>query len=132
MTHLLDTSAFLAYFFGEAGMESVREILANPEFKVGMCAVSATEFWARLKSENQEASFASEWAEYRELFELAVIDEQVCMKSVELRSLASGRLPTVDSLIAACAANHQAVLIHRDPHFLCIPDSQLRQEYLGE
>jgi predicted nucleic acid-binding protein len=131
MTHLLDTSAFLAYYFGESGMERVRDILADPECKVGMCVVSATEFWARLKAENHDNSFSAEWTEYRELFELVEVDELVVLKSVELRGVASGRLPTVDSLIAACAANRNAVLVHRDPHFQNIPETHLQQEFLG-
>ena len=131
MTHLLDTSAFLAYYFGEPGMERVRDLLADPACKVGMCVVSATEVWARLKAENHESSFSAEWTEYRELFELLEVDELVVLKSVELRAAASGRLPTVDSLIAACAANSNAVLVHRDPHFQNIPEPLLRQEVLA-
>jgi len=131
VTHLLDTSAFLAYYFGEAGMDRVRDILADSEYKVGMSVVSATEFWARLKAENHETVFPDEWTEYRELFELVEIDETVALKSVELRGAAEGRLPTVDSLIAACAANHNAILVHRDPHFQNIPETHLQQEFLG-
>ena len=131
MTHLLDTSAFLAYYFGESGMERVRDILADPECKAGMCVVSATEFWARLKAGNHENSFSAEWTEYRELFELVEVDELVVLKSFELRGASSGRLPTVDSLIAACAANNNAVLVHRDPHFQNIPETHLQQEFLG-
>jgi len=131
MTHLLDTSAFLAYYFGEPGMERVRAILAEPESTVGICVVSATEFWGRLKAENHEGSFTSEWAEYRELFELVAVDESAALKSVELRAAASGRLPTVNSLIAACASNSNAILVHRDPHFQNIPANLLQQDFLG-
>ena len=112
-------------------MERVRDLLADPECKVGMCVVSATEVWARLKAENHASSFSAEWTEYRELFELLEVDEPVVLKSVELRAAASGRLPTVDSLIAACVANSKAVLVHRDPHFQNIPEPLLRQEVLA-
>lgn len=130
MTHLLDTSAFLAYYFGEPGMDRVRDILADPGSQVGMCVLSATEFWARLRAENHENSFAAEWTEYRELFELVEVDELVALKSAELRAASSERLPTVDSLIAACAAHNNAVLVHRDPHFQNIPKPLLQQEDL--
>lgn len=132
MTHLLDTSAFLAYYFGEPGMERVRALLAEPDFTVGICVVSATEFWGRLKAENHEQSFASEWSEYRELFELVEIDEPTALLAVELRLAAAGRLPTVDSLIAACAAKNNSILVHRDPHFQAIPANLLHQEFLEE
>ena len=130
MTHLLDTSAFLAYFFGEPGMERVREILSETESRVGVCIVSASEFWASLKAENRETAFPSEWEEYRQLFELVEVDEMVALKSVELRRASRGRLPTVDSLIAACAMTHGAILVHRDPHFQNIPKQLLKQEFL--
>jgi len=131
MTHLLDTSAFLAYYFGESGMKRVQTILADPESTVGICVVSAAEFWGRLKAGNHESSFASEWAEYRELFKLVEVDEAAALKAVELRDASSGRLPTVDSLIAACASNSNAILVHRDPHFQNIPASLLQQDFLG-
>ncbi len=130
MTHLLDTSAFLAYYFGEPGMDRVRTLLANPEFSVGLCVVSATEFWGSLKAENQESAFENEWAACRELFVLVDVDEPAALKAAELRNAASARLPTVDSLIAACAANSQSVLVHRDPHFEAIPANLLKQEVL--
>ncbi len=131
ITHLLDTSAFLAYYFGESGMERVRELLAEPGSSIGMCVASATEFWGRLKAENHEDSFSNEWADYRGLFELVEITEATALKSAELRRAAVGRLPTVDALIAACAATHHATLVHRDPHFQNIPESLLHQEFLG-
>jgi predicted nucleic acid-binding protein len=35
-----------------------------------------------------------------------------------------------DALIAAAAANRDAVLVHRDPHFDALPAEDLRQEKL--
>jgi len=51
--------------------------------------------------------------------------------AIKLRECATDRLPTIDSLIAATAAAHNAVLVHRDPHFTAIPAEMLKQEFLG-
>jgi predicted nucleic acid-binding protein len=36
-------------------------------------------------------------------------------------------LPLVDSIIAASAKAHDAVLVHRDPHLRAIPTERLKQ-----
>jgi predicted nucleic acid-binding protein len=131
MTHLLDTSAFLIYYFGEPGSARLTTLLGRQDTSVALCAVSATEFWARLKAEGFEDSFASEWTTYRKLFELSAVNEQVALKATELREAATQRISTVDSLIAGCAALHNAVLLHRDPHFQSIPENLLKQEFIG-
>lgn len=51
------------------------------------------------------------------------------MKAVDLRRAAQ-HLSYVDALIAATAAHHDTVLIHRDPHFVTIPGMLLAQEQL--
>jgi len=67
------------------------------------------------------------------LFERIIsVDFPLCLKAIELRRAATGRLPTIDSLIAAAAAKHDAVLVHRDPHFKSVPGHLLKQELLPE
>jgi len=132
LTHLFDTSAFLIYFFGEPGAEKLARLLGNEDSSAGLCAITATEFWASLKAEKCESSFLPEWKACRPLFELVSVDESVALRAAELRAAASERLPTVDSLIAACASLHDAVLVHRDPHFQSLPATLLRQEYIED
>jgi predicted nucleic acid-binding protein len=74
-----------------------------------------------------------EWEDYLPLFERVVpVDLPLCLKAVELRRAATARLPTNDSLIAAAAVKHDAVLVHRDPHSIAVPGHLLRQELLPE
>jgi predicted nucleic acid-binding protein len=131
MTHFLDSSAFFAFFFGEPGGRRVEELFQDPSVSVGLSAVSAVEFWARLNAEGREDVFDREWEQILPLFEFVVAaDAAVCRKAVELRCGAAGRLPTVDAIIAASAAVNGAALVHRDPHFTAIPSELLNQELL--
>lgn len=131
MTHLLDSSAFFAFFFGEPGAQRVRELFRDPGASVGLSALTAVELWARLKAEGREGAFEQEWNDYLPLFERVVpADVNVCLKAVELRRAATGRLPSIDSVIAASAAVAGATLVHRDPHFAIVPSHLLNQEAL--
>jgi predicted nucleic acid-binding protein len=47
--------------------------------------------------------------------------------AMELRATVRPRLPLVDSLVAATAKEHNAVLVHRDPHMAAIPATVVRQ-----
>jgi predicted nucleic acid-binding protein len=128
VTHLLDSSAFLAFFFREPGWERVEALFRDPTTSIGLCVVTSLEFWARLKSEGQETVFDQEWNEHLPLFEHVVaIDASLCLHAIELRRAATDRLPTLDSLIAAAASVSNAILVHRDPHFTSIPSILLRQ-----
>jgi predicted nucleic acid-binding protein len=133
VTHLLDSSAFFAFFFDERGRQRVEELLREPTAEVGLAAISSVEFWARLKAEGHDEKFDEEWEAHLPLFdEIIAIDLALCLKAIELRRAATGRLPTVDSLIAATAVAHNAVLVHCDPHFSSIPGHLLKQELLRE
>jgi predicted nucleic acid-binding protein len=116
VTHLLDSSAFFAFFFDEPGRQRVEELLREPAVEMGLSAV-----------------FEQEWEDYLPLFERIVsVDLPLCLKAVELRRAATARLPTTDSLIAAAAVEYDAVLVHRDPHLTSIPSHLLKQELLPE
>jgi predicted nucleic acid-binding protein len=133
VTHLLDSSAFFAFFFDERGRQRVEELLREPAVEVGLAAITSVEFWARLKAEGHDEKFDQEWEAHLPLFDqIIAIDLPLCLKAIELRRAATGRLPTADSLIAATAAAHNAVLVHCDPHFSSIPGHLLKQELLRE
>jgi predicted nucleic acid-binding protein len=133
MTHLLDSSAFFAFFFDEPGRQRVEELFQDPSTSVGLSVLTAVEFWARLKAEGREEAFEQEWDDHLPLFEgLAAADSATCLRAVKLRRAATGRLPTIDSVIAASAILAGAILVHRDPHFIAIPDDLLKQEPLTD
>ena len=131
MTHLLDTSALFAFCFDEPGRERIEELFSDPAVTVGLSALTAVEWWARLKAEGCEDAFDGEWQAHLPLFEGIVgCDAPTCRKAVELRAAACSRVPTIDSVIAATAAMKEAILVHRDPHFTAIPETHLQQEVL--
>jgi predicted nucleic acid-binding protein len=127
MTHLLDTSAVLAYYFEEDGADRVQTLLADTKNPPSICCITELEFWARLKSLGAEAHFGSDWLELSNLLRTYSLDVQIVGRAVEIRHACSDRLPTVDSLIAATASFHNMVLVHRDAHFESIPRKLLRQ-----
>jgi predicted nucleic acid-binding protein len=133
VTHLLDSSAFFAFFFDEPGRQRVEELLREPMVEAGLSVLTSVELWARLKAEGHGEAFEQEWEDHLPLFERIIsVDLALCLKAIELRRAATARLPTIDSLIAAAAVRHDAVLVHRDPHFLSIPAPLLKQELLPE
>jgi predicted nucleic acid-binding protein len=131
VTHLLDSSAFFAFFFNEPGRDRVEALFGDPAVTVGLSVLTSVELWARLKAEGGAEVFNEEWAEHLPLFEQIIpIDFAVCTRAIDLRRAATDRLPTIDSLIAATAAASDAVLIHCDPHFRSVPSQLLKQESL--
>lgn len=133
MSYLLDSSAVLAYYFGEPGGERVCEILSDDGTDVGVSVLTMAEFWSRLRAEGSADVFGEEWRAVSELMSaIHPVSLEVVSKSLELRSAATERLPQIDSLIAATACLLELVLVHRDPHFSSIPSEFLQQEALPE
>lgn len=131
MNYLLDSSALLAFYFGESGTQRVREILADDQTDVSLSVLTAAEFWSRLRAEGWEGAFDSEWRLVSEAVSAIIpISLEVVLLSITLRAAATARLPQIDALIAATAALQGATLIHRDPHFMAIPAHLLHQEML--
>jgi hypothetical protein len=58
------------------------------------------------------------------------VDTALSIRAFELGSASTKRLPLIVALIASAACLHDAILIHRDPHFGSIPTELLRQELL--
>ena len=95
---------------------------------VGISAVSLVEVHGRIKAVRAGYRYTEVMTGYKELFaDIVAADEAVANRAIDIRQAAIGRIPAMDSLIAATAAHHNAVLVHRDPHFQTIPDDQLRQ-----
>ena len=130
MRFVLDTSAWLAHYRREAGSTRVLELFDEPRNEIFVSVVSLVEFYARLKAFGLQSYFEPVREAYAPLFILLPVTQEIAQKAVDLRGAATKRLPTVDALIAATAAAHNAVLIHRDLHFTGIPAELLHQELL--
>ena len=133
MTHLLDSSAWLAHLFGQPGVEEVSLLFDDPGIQVYISALSVPEVFARLSSMNRQSYWTRVWTNYSQLFSRVIpADEVVAHKAIELRANASQRLPTIDGLIAATALVHQSILVHRDPHMATITGSDLKSMQLPD
>ncbi len=132
MTHLFDTSAILAHYLAESGAERVQALFDDPGAVIGICVVSLLEFETRLHAMGlNEADRRAEIQKYKQVIdEIVPVDEAVCARAAELKRSHSARLPSVDALIAPAASLRAATLVHRDPHFVSIPPTLLKQESL--
>lgn len=131
MTHLFDTSALLCLYFQEPGSERLVALLADPANNPGLSALSLMEFWAVLKRRGREDRMEQDWPALRPLFsEIVPASESIVMRALAFRRAAFDRLPAMDAIIAATAAVHDAILLHRDAHWRAIPADLLRQEFL--
>ena len=132
--YLLDTSALLAHYRGEAGADQVQEILLDDSEEVYIASPSIAEFARRICSLGAEAADAREASlAYAGLAARVIpVDTAVAMRAFEIALGASSRLPLVDALIAACASNVEAILVHRDEHFEALPRSTPERLMLSE
>ena len=131
MSHLLDSSAWLAHLFGEPGVDEVGRLFNDPNTKVSISALSIPEIFARLKAIGRQSHWAEVWGIYSGIFSSVIAaDEAIAHQAVLLRAATAARLPTVDGLIAATALTRCLTLVHRDPHLTAISDPKLRQMQL--
>lgn len=132
LTHILDTSAWIALLQRESGGEMVASILGAPANQVAISALTLVELYARLRSFGREGEFVDIVEAYRPLFAgIMPMDEHVAARANALRQDTPKRIPSVDAMIAATAATHNAVLVHRDPHYSAISEGQLQQLVLA-
>lgn len=133
-THVLDTSAILAHYFGEPGMEEMSALLIDTSCHVAVSAMTVTELKFRLLRDMEESSEAEDRVrDY--LSELTVtipVDRALAELAWQLRVATSGRLPLADALIAATARSFDAVLVHRDSHMASIPSGLVKQLVLPD
>jgi predicted nucleic acid-binding protein len=133
MTHLLDSSAWLAHLFGEPGVDEVGLLFDDPNTQVFISALSIPEVYARLKAIGSEMHWDEVWAIYSDLFSHVIAaDEAIAHQAIQLRAATQERLPTIDGLIAATAFIQSQTLVHRDPHMAAILHPELRQMQLPE
>lgn len=117
MTHLLDSSAWLAHLFGEPGVEQVNQLFEDSKATIFVSALSLPEVCGRLSALGQSDRWQQVWATYGALFDKVLpADQAVAEEAIRLRADTSQRLPTIDALIAATAAVHRLTLVHRDPN----------------
>ena len=132
LTYLLDTSAWLAHIFDEPGAEAITSLLEDPNTELVVSALSIVEVHGHFRARRRTAEFDEVMDIYRQLFSRIIpANEAVALQAIDLREGASARIPAIDSLIAATADHHGAILVHRDRHFLVVPGELLQQKMIG-
>ena len=132
ITHVLDTSAWLAHLFQEPGYEQVSELLLEPDNRIGVSVLSLIEVYGRMRHLNIHKRFENVVAQYRDVFaQIIPVSEAIALRAIALREAAAARVPAIDTLIAATAAHHSAALIHRDPHLAALPGEAVVQVVIG-
>jgi predicted nucleic acid-binding protein len=128
----LDTSALLAHYLAESGCNRVQSLFEDESVLVGTSILVLFEFELRLRQLGLATStLSAELARYRALFsEVINVNEEVRRAALQVRTEATTRIAAMDALIAATASVCNATLVHRDPHFLVIPATLLKQEIL--
>jgi predicted nucleic acid-binding protein len=133
ITHILDTSAILAHYLKENGADTVDAILrSSPE--VGVSLLSLIELktcLGSLRADQKEIDRAFRLYADSILSNIPV-NREIANLAVQIRETTRPRVPLVDSVIAATAKAHDAVLVHRDPHLAAIPLSSLKQIVLPQ
>lgn len=132
--YLFDTSAILAHHLGESGWQEVERVFLQSDASFFLCAITLVELNSRLLELGEPlAGRRKVLNDYRSLVsEILPVDEPVAAIAMHLRESVRPRLPLSDALIAACAKQRHATLVHRDPHFRGIPRNYLKQIELPE
>ncbi len=133
-THVLDTSALIAHYREESGFEIVESLIAHGDNCVRVSSATWLEFRIRLQELTPEVSERTRAMQiYRALLGEGIpADDAIAARAHLLRQSTSERLPNMDALIAATAAECGAILVHRDPHMSSIPTPAVSQLVLPE
>jgi predicted nucleic acid-binding protein len=132
--YLFDTSAILAHHLAENGWQEVEQAFLQADAALYICTITLVELNSRLQELGVTPAERRKILDaYRSLVsEVLPVDEPAAAIAMHLRETVRPRLPLSDALIAACAKQRHATLIHRDPHFRGIPRNYLKQIELPE
>jgi predicted nucleic acid-binding protein len=123
---LLDTSALLTLRDDEPGADRVAEVLGlatTGKVKCYGCFITLMEVLYRVWRDETQADGQLAYQQCLALpIEWLPQTESLLLKSAEFKAIYP--LSIADAWIAACAAEHGAVLLHKDPEFKPVPVAQ--------
>ncbi|MCB0098019.1 MAG: PIN domain-containing protein [Caldilineaceae bacterium] len=126
--YLLDSSAWLVHLFEEPGVEQINQLFDDSEAEINISVLSVPEVYARLRALGREENWSDVWNAYSAVFSNTLsADQTIAQQAILLRANTPQRLPTIDALIAATAAVHGLILVHRDSHLAAIPSAFVDQ-----
>jgi len=124
--YLLDTSALLTLRDDEPGAERVAQVLGlsdRGQAKCFGCFLSLMEVFYRVWRDEGEAAGRLAYQQCLALpMEWVPSSDALLLKAAQVKALYPVSL--ADAWIAACAAQQDAVLVHKDPEFGSVPVAQ--------
>jgi predicted nucleic acid-binding protein len=101
---------------------------------VGVSVLTLFEVWTTYLYRTDSVSRADKAvADLRKAVgEVVPVNEAVLDLAFELRRTATARIALAYCLIAATAAHHQSIPVHRDSHFAALPEGRPKQETLPD
>ena len=125
--YLLDTSALMALFEGEAGADRVEQLLRTKAVLLPFMSVLEVHYVTIQEEGEEEANARYAMLQALRAVHLNEVDEPTLLAAAHLK--AHNRISLADAIIAAFAERHDAVLVHKDPEFEALA-GQVRLEAL--
>ncbi|MGZ9164560.1 MAG: PIN domain-containing protein [Anaerolineales bacterium] len=117
---VLDTSALMAFIEKEEGAERVREVLLKKSIIIHWLSIMETVYISQRELGEEEA--LTRYALLKKLNARIIwdADESLLLNAARIKS--THNLSLADSVIAAIADQHKAILLHKDPEYEPLQD----------
>lgn len=117
---VLDTSALMAFIEKEEGAERVRDVILKQTIIIPWLSILETVYISQRELGEEEA--LTRYALLKKLDATIIwnADEALLLNAARIKSTHS--LSLADSVIAAIATQHKAILLHKDPEYEPLQD----------
>lgn len=118
---VLDTSALMAFIEKEEGAERVRDVILKQTIIIPWLSILETVYISQRELGEEEA--LTRYALLKKLKATIAwnADESLLINAARIKSNHS--ISVADSIIAATAIQHKAILLHKDPEFEALQDT---------
>jgi predicted nucleic acid-binding protein len=125
--YLLDTSAIMTLMENEAGADHVEEILRNESVLLPFVVPFEVYYITLREKDEQTADYRYAMLKALRVTHLWEMNEPILLTAARYKGRHS--ISIADSIIAAFAASHSAILVHKDPEYETLKD-EVEQEIL--
>ena len=117
---VLDTSALMVFIEKEAGAERVREVLLKKSVIIHWLSIMEAVYISQRELGEEEA--VTRYALLKKLNAKIIWDADEALLLHAARIKATHNISLADSVIAAVATQHEAILLHKDPEYVPLKD----------
>lgn len=114
-SYLLDTSSVLALIEDEAGADRVEQLLRKHIVLLPFVVLLEIHYITLQERGEEEANARYAMLKALNIVFLNEVTEPVLLRAAQMKAFA--RISLADAIVAAFAAVHGAVLVHKDPEF---------------